>query len=150
MKKGNTLTKSIGTNAQEHERQRRADEAGKDRDVRKASTHGQRMGRSGNMSSASSGYTTKMSAEEKAKKLAEMRGDAANHSAKVAKSVTEQRAAFKAEENEHLKNKHASFLEDTKAGAYGMGHNIDMEEMNRRKAHTRQKGNKDEANFLSR
>ena len=134
----------------EQEEKRRVEDLGKEKDFRKAESHGKQMGRSGNMSSASSGYTSKMSAEEKARRLAAMKGDAAAHSTKVAQSVTEQRAAFKAEEHEHLKNKHASFLDQTKAGAYGMGHDIDMEEMNRRKAHTRQKGNKDDANFLSR
>merc|ERR1712166_1597074 len=104
------------------------------------------MGRSGNMSSASSGYTHKMSDEEKARKLAAMKGAADVHSAKVALTAERSKRDQAAEDAEQkLNTGKAKFIDDVGVGAFGVNHNIDMEEANRRKAFTRQKGNKDEA-----
>eukprot|EP00656_Telonema_subtile_P030530 TRINITY_DN33509_c0_g1_i3.p1 TRINITY_DN33509_c0_g1~~TRINITY_DN33509_c0_g1_i3.p1 ORF type:complete len:343 (-),score=87.61 TRINITY_DN33509_c0_g1_i3:105-1133(-) len=128
----------------ETEAKRKA-EGGGPKDERRADGYGQRMGRSGNMSSASNGYTSKMSEEEKARKLAAMRGDADVHMKKVAETAAKSKADLKREEAEHLSNKHAQFINEVKGSAFGMEHDIGMEEANRRKANTRQKGNKDEA-----
>jgi hypothetical protein len=133
----------------ETEAQRKATSGGP-QDEKRASGYGQRMGKSGNMSSASSGYTAKMSEEEKAKRLAAMKGSAAAHTKAVAVTAALNQRDKEAEEAELLKNKSAGFIDKLGENAYGMDHEMGMEETNRRKAYTRQKGNRDEQAFLKR